>query len=181
MPDENVTQLSPMRSSYVVCTCDNDKTDNILNEAVCSKEKSITCDVIRSKPYQRNTCYAKRKRRALQSRLSFIPNNFVQHHNRLKASNSILRHLSYSLRWPIANRFVCRRPYSSFVVRCVLTIKLLQLTIDLNFFLKNTWPCLFKIWFDAFLVQEEYACKFHNPCPAGSIGVGGQNGLNLTI
>lgn len=91
MPDEKVTQLSPMRSSYVVCTCDNDNDNNILNEAVCSKDKSIACDVIQTKPYQKNTCYAKRKRRALQTNLSFIPNNFVQHHNRLK----VRKYLNY--------------------------------------------------------------------------------------
>lgn len=85
MPDENVTQLNQMRSSYVVCTCDNPKEDRLLNETVCSKDKGIACDLKPTKPYQKNTCYAKRKKRSLQANLSFIPNNFVKHNSRPKA------------------------------------------------------------------------------------------------
>lgn len=84
MPDENVTQLSPLRSSYFLCTCENHDS-KVLNETVCSKDKTISCDVFKTKRYQKNTCFASRKRRSLQANLSFIPNNFVQHTNRLKA------------------------------------------------------------------------------------------------
>lgn len=85
MPDENVTQLSPLRSSYVLCTCENHGS-TILNETVCSKDKTISCDVFKTKRHQKNTCFARRKRRSLQANLSFIPNNFVQHTNRRKRS-----------------------------------------------------------------------------------------------
>lgn len=87
MPYENVTQLGPLRSSYLVCTCDESET--FLNEANCTKAKSIACDVFHTKPYQKNTCHAKRNRRSLQENLSFIPSNFVQHNNRRKARNFI--------------------------------------------------------------------------------------------
>lgn len=172
MPDENVTQLSPMRSSYVVCTCDNDKTDNILNEAVCSKEKSITCDVIRSKPYQRNTCYAKRKRRALQSKLSFIPNNFVQHHNRLKASNffftspELLTQVTYCKSFRLSS--------SVFILRCVLTTKLLQLTINLNFSLKKHGHVFIKYGLIHLWCKKNMLVNFTTLVPQGPLGLGGK-------
>lgn len=86
MPDETVTQLDPMRTTYTVCHCDNE--GEIENEAICSSDKTIACDVLQTKPYQKNTCYAKRKRRSLQTRLAYIPDNFVQHIERQKASNS---------------------------------------------------------------------------------------------
>lgn len=86
MPDETVTQLDPMRTTYSVCHCDNE--GEIENEAICSSDKTIPCDIIQTKPYQKNTCYAKRRRRSLQTRLTYIPDNFVQHIERQKASNS---------------------------------------------------------------------------------------------
>lgn len=86
MPDEDVTQLNGLRSSYVLCTCEKTKqTDK--KEAVCTKEKIIACDVFKTKPLQRNTCHAKRKRRSSQTHISYIPNNFVEHHIRQKACN----------------------------------------------------------------------------------------------
>lgn len=90
MPDDNIHQLKPMPLTNIVCTCDTEKSDKekpnaMLSEADCSAEKSIICDVVKTKPYQKNTCYAKRMRRSLQTRLSFIPDNFVHHHIRQKA------------------------------------------------------------------------------------------------
>lgn len=52
MPDENVTQLSPLRSSYFLCTCENHDS-KVLNETVCSKDKTISCDVFKTKRYQK--------------------------------------------------------------------------------------------------------------------------------
>ena len=87
MDDDMVVQLPPMNISYTLCTCENDDP-SIENEAVCSSEKQISCDIVPSKPYQKNTCYAKRRRRSLQERLSYIPNNLVKHHNRIKVCHS---------------------------------------------------------------------------------------------
>lgn len=90
MPDDKIQQLKPLPNSNMVCICDDKKSDaedpqHMLTEADCSKDRSIICDVVQTKPYQKNICHAKRMRRSLQSRLSFIPDNFVHHHIRQKA------------------------------------------------------------------------------------------------
>lgn len=90
MPDDHIHQLKPMPLTNIVCTCDTEKRDKekpkgMLSEADCSTDKSIICDVVKTKPLQKNTCYAKRMRRSLQTRLSFIPDNFVHHSIRQKA------------------------------------------------------------------------------------------------
>lgn len=90
MPDGNIQQLKPLPESNIVCICDDKKSDaenpnGLLTEADCSKDRSIICDIVQTKPYQKNTCHAKRMRRSLQTRLSFIPDNFVHHHIRQKA------------------------------------------------------------------------------------------------
>lgn len=90
MPDDKIHQLKPLPLTNIVCTCDTEKRDKenpngMLSEADCSTDKSIICDVVKTKPYQKNTCYAKRMRRSLQTRLSFIPDNFVHHRIRQKA------------------------------------------------------------------------------------------------
>lgn len=86
MSDENITQLSPMRTTYSLCTCENE--GGIVNEANCSIEKTIPCDIIPTKLYQKNICFAKRRRQSLKTRLAYIPNNFVQNHGRRKAGRS---------------------------------------------------------------------------------------------
>ena len=85
MNDYNVSQLTSMHTQFRVCTCRNGGY-NPVNEALCSQQRNIICDVIPTTSYQKNTCHAKRSRRSLQARISYIPNNFVQHQNRKKAS-----------------------------------------------------------------------------------------------
>ena len=90
MNDTSVTMLRSMYTKYLLCTCE--KTENEpINEAVCSKKHNIICDDIPTKTYQKNTCHSNRRRRSLQGRISYIPNNFVQHQNRIKASLEINR------------------------------------------------------------------------------------------
>lgn len=91
MPDENVTQLASLHTSYVVCTCESNDTISITNEATCSNEKRITCDIFKSKPLQKNTCYARRMKRSLQEKLSYIPNNFIPHHHREKVQYAYMK------------------------------------------------------------------------------------------
>jgi hypothetical protein len=82
MSYEKVTQLPSLHTSYRVCTCANNHS--IINEATCSDERRITCDIFKSKPLQKHTCYAKRGKRSLQTHLSYIPNNFMPHRHRHK-------------------------------------------------------------------------------------------------
>lgn len=94
MPDVNIQQLKPLPESNMVCICDDNKSDKenpneLLTEADCSNDRSIICDVVQTQPVQKNTCHTKRMRRSLQTRLSFIPDNFVHHHIRQKAGFSL--------------------------------------------------------------------------------------------
>ena len=92
MNDTDVMQLDSFQTQYLICTCDEEKAGNgIINEALCKKETNIICDVIPTKSYQKNTCHAKRMRRSLQTRVSYIPNNFVQHQNRKKVCLETIR------------------------------------------------------------------------------------------
>nr|XP_022320846.1 uncharacterized protein LOC111123050 [Crassostrea virginica] len=87
MNDSSVVEMRPMHSSYLLCSCNYTLNGgDPINEAVCSKEKNIICDVFPTKSYQKNTCHAKRRRRSLQERLTYIPNNFVEHEDRKKRS-----------------------------------------------------------------------------------------------
>ncbi|XP_078322917.1 uncharacterized protein LOC144622187 [Crassostrea virginica] len=63
MNDINVKQLTSMHTQYRVCTCGNGGNMPV-NEALCSQQKNIICDVIQTVSYQKNTCYAKRNRRS---------------------------------------------------------------------------------------------------------------------
>lgn len=87
MNDIEITQLGSLHTQYFFCTCEKTGNQPII-EAVCSREKAIVCDIYPTKALQKNTCQAKR-RRFLQERLSYIPNNYVQHQNREKASKEI--------------------------------------------------------------------------------------------
>lgn len=85
MDDVEITQLGSLHTQYLLCTCAK-MGSQPTNEAICSKEKNVVCDIIPTKALQKNTCHAQRRRRSLQSRISYIPNNFVQHQNRKMAS-----------------------------------------------------------------------------------------------
>lgn len=92
MNDSSVVEMRPMHSSYLLCSCNYTLNGgDPINEAVCSKEKNIICDVFPTKSYQKNTCHAKRRRRSLQERLTYIPNNFVEHEDRKKAILEFLK------------------------------------------------------------------------------------------